>query len=89
MRRTLDKDFITNLFFETKPRGTIAVRKCCLPLNKVVAGGHEKIVELLLRNGADVNAQGGVYGTALQAASYGGHEKVVELLLSNGFIEFS
>jgi hypothetical protein len=34
------------------------------------AGGF---VELLLRKGADVNAQGGKYGTALQAASYGGH----------------
>lgn len=31
-----------------------------------------------------VNAQGGVYGSALQAASRGGHEKVVQLLLNPG-----
>ncbi|KAF2186078.1 hypothetical protein K469DRAFT_574043, partial [Zopfia rhizophila CBS 207.26] len=50
-------------------------------------GGHEKVVEMLLSNGADVNAQGGSYeGTALQAASTRGHEKVVELLLSNGAV---
>jgi Ankyrin repeats (3 copies) len=47
-------------------------------------GGYEKIVELLLNRGADVNAQGGHYGNALQAASYGGHEKIVELLLKRG-----
>lgn len=29
----------------------------------------------------DVNAQGGIYGNALQAASVGGHEKVVKMLL--------
>ncbi|SLM39321.1 P-loop containing nucleoside triphosphate hydrolase [Lasallia pustulata] len=38
---------------------------------------------LLLKNGADVNAQGGHHGNALQAASHGGHESVVQLLLKN------
>jgi ankyrin repeat domain-containing protein 50 len=33
---------------------------------------------------ADVNAQGGFFGNALQAASEGGHEKVVQMLLSAG-----
>jgi hypothetical protein len=47
-------------------------------------GGHERIVELLLAKGADVNAQGGLFGNALQAASYGGHERIVELLLAKG-----
>jgi len=46
--------------------------------------GDEEEVELLLDEGADVNAQGGEYGNALQAASYGGHAKVVELLLDKG-----
>jgi hypothetical protein len=41
-------------------------------------------LELLLSKGADVNAQGGQHGNALQAASLGGHDKVVELLLSKG-----
>ena len=34
-------------------------------------GGHEKVVQMLLDARADVNAQGGYYGNALQAASYG------------------
>jgi ankyrin repeat protein len=41
-------------------------------------------VKLLLGKGADVNAQGGPYGTALCAASSGGHEQVVKLLLNKG-----
>jgi hypothetical protein len=35
----------------------------------------------LLENKADVNAEGGGYGSALQAASEKGHEQVVKLLL--------
>ncbi|KAH7010690.1 uncharacterized protein B0I36DRAFT_378566 [Microdochium trichocladiopsis] len=38
----------------------------------------------LLGEGADVNAQGGDYGNALQAASDGGHREVVQLLLDKG-----
>ena len=38
---------------------------------------------MLLDKGADVNAQGGTYGSALQAASFGGHHKVVRLLLNH------
>ena len=30
-----------------------------------------------------MNAQGGEYGNALQAASYGNHKDIVELLLEN------
>jgi ankyrin repeat protein len=41
-------------------------------------------VKLLLDKGADVNAQGGYYGNALQAASSDGHEAVVKLLLNKG-----
>lgn len=33
--------------------------------------GYEKVVQLLLEKGAEVNAQGGEYGNALQAASFG------------------
>jgi hypothetical protein len=36
---------------------------------------------MLLDKDADVNAQGGEYGNALQAASAGGHEQVVKTLL--------
>jgi ankyrin repeat protein len=41
-------------------------------------------VTLLLEKGADVNAQGGYFGNALQAASSGGHDSVVTLLLDKG-----
>ncbi|KZP27544.1 hypothetical protein FIBSPDRAFT_730607, partial [Athelia psychrophila] len=42
------------------------------------------IVRLLLEKGADVNAPGGYYGNALQAASEGGHDVIVRLLLEKG-----
>ncbi|CAN9393024.1 unnamed protein product [Alternaria alternata] len=45
---------------------------------------HCAMAELLLDKGADVNAQGGRYGNALQAASAKGHEQVVKTLLKAG-----
>ena len=41
-------------------------------------------MELLLERGADVNAQGGKFGNALQEASYRGHIGIVKLLLERG-----
>jgi ankyrin repeat protein len=38
--------------------------------------GRKHVVKLLLDKGADVSAQGGYYGNALQAASSDGHEQV-------------
>jgi ankyrin repeat protein len=46
--------------------------------------GCDKIVQLLLDRGADVNTQGWEYGSALQAASYEDHDKIVQLLLDRG-----
>ncbi|KAH0538447.1 hypothetical protein FGG08_004945 [Glutinoglossum americanum] len=46
--------------------------------------GFDSITEELLAKGADVNAQGGHYGDALQAASYGGHNQVIQRLLEKG-----
>ncbi|KAJ7266756.1 ankyrin repeat-containing domain protein [Mycena rebaudengoi] len=42
------------------------------------------MVQLLICQGANVNAKGGGYGNALQAASRNGHEAVVQLLLDRG-----
>jgi hypothetical protein len=46
--------------------------------------GQEKVVSMLIEAGADVNAQGGHYGNALQAASWDGQEKVVSMLIERG-----
>ncbi|KAJ6527979.1 ankyrin repeat-containing domain protein [Mycena vulgaris] len=43
-----------------------------------------ELVRLLLDSGADVNAQGGMWETALAAASFRGFTFVVQLLLDNG-----
>jgi ankyrin repeat protein len=45
---------------------------------------YETTVKILLDAGADVNTQGGYYGTALQAASSNGEEMVVKILLDAG-----
>ena len=45
---------------------------------------HERIVELLLNQGPDINAQGGDYSTALPVASERGRDEIVELLLGKG-----
>ncbi|PZD28104.1 multiple ankyrin repeat protein single kh domain protein, partial [Pyrenophora tritici-repentis] len=55
-----------------------------MPLYYAANLGLGTITRLLLEQGADVNAQGGVYGNALQAASAGGHEQVVKMLLDKG-----
>jgi ankyrin repeat protein len=46
--------------------------------------GLSMVTKLLLGKGADVNAQGGSHGSALQAASAKGYEQVVEILLEGG-----
>ncbi|KAJ1329892.1 ankyrin repeat domain-containing protein 50 [Microdochium nivale] len=47
-------------------------------------GENKKFVQLLLDEGANVNAQGGYFGNALQAASSTGNQTVVQLLLDKG-----
>ena len=47
----------------------------------------EAAVQELLTVGTDVNAPGGYYGNALQAASYRGQEKVVKMLMNAGAMQ--
>ena len=42
------------------------------------------MIQLLLNKGADINAQGGYYDSALQIASFQGNEAVIRLLLNEG-----
>ena len=55
-----------------------------LPLYYVAFVGLSEVVESIVRQNTDINAQGGFYGNALQAASVEGHEKVVQMLLDRG-----
>ncbi|EDU41188.1 vegetative incompatibility protein HET-E-1 [Pyrenophora tritici-repentis Pt-1C-BFP] len=55
-----------------------------MPLYYVALLGFSTVTRLLLDKGAEVNAQGGGYGNALQAASAGGYEQVVKTLLNAG-----
>jgi hypothetical protein len=46
--------------------------------------GLPAVVTKLLSNGAEVDAEGGLYSTSLHAASAQGHKEIVQLLLDNG-----
>ncbi|KAF2242108.1 ankyrin, partial [Trematosphaeria pertusa] len=46
--------------------------------------GSPDLIDAMLNHGADINAEGGVYGTALTVAVYSGSLSSVELLLSRG-----
>ncbi|KAK4243683.1 DNA methylase, N-6 adenine-specific, conserved site [Corynascus novoguineensis] len=50
----------------------------------LIGQGVDRIIQLLLNKGADVNAQGGQFGTALQAAVYTGATEIIQLLLNKG-----
>ncbi len=54
------------------------------PLYYVALNGCLGLASSLIDGGADVNAEGGVYGNALCAASARGHPEVVQLLLDKG-----
>ncbi|KFY03640.1 hypothetical protein V490_00108, partial [Pseudogymnoascus sp. VKM F-3557] len=66
----------------TMPNFRRELDSCPNPMYYTSLTGLANTTSRLLQEGADVNAQGGFYGNALQAASYGGHDKIVELLLS-------
>lgn len=54
------------------------------PLHEAVAGGHHKIVEFLLENGAHINCRANRGYTPLHLAAKNGHEECVKVLLNHG-----
>lgn len=67
-----------------KPDLNLETGRILSPLYYMSCLGVTGVVELLLKKGANVNAEGGYHGNALSAASERGHEKVVRLLLDQG-----
>jgi len=53
-------------------------------LHYAAGEGHTKVVELLIANGADVNAKDEVGWTPLHLAAYWGGKDIVELLIATG-----
>jgi hypothetical protein len=51
------------------------------PLYYAAMEGHSAVITLLCERGADINAQGGYYGTVLQAACHRGNLEIVKALL--------
>ncbi|KAJ7879750.1 hypothetical protein B0H14DRAFT_2566600 [Mycena olivaceomarginata] len=64
--------------------GQISATTLTMGLHGASYYGHCQMIELLIENGADVNGQGGHFGTALQAASAEGAEAIVRLLIEKG-----
>ncbi|KAL5344963.1 hypothetical protein ACLOAV_009916 [Pseudogymnoascus australis] len=76
------------LYDPDKASGTPNFRReldsCPNPLYYASLGGIANTANRLVEEGANVNAKGGDFGNALQAASARGHDKIIEVLLSKG-----
>ncbi|KAI6285041.1 hypothetical protein MCOR26_001741 [Pyricularia oryzae] len=81
-----DAKGLENLVWEPWDKGDLNnFEKVVAPLLYYMAGGNVLCaVEKVLNDGADVNAQGGEYGNALQAASFKGHKEIVQTLVDKG-----
>lgn len=71
---------------EPMSESTLSKERTAIASNLYYAStcGLSRVVQLLLDTGVDVNAEGGDYGNALQAASANGHLEIVRILLDRG-----
>jgi ankyrin repeat protein len=53
-------------------------------LHYAAYGGHKEIAELLIAEGADVNAKDEDGVTPLHEAAFGGYKEIAELLIAKG-----
>jgi ankyrin repeat protein len=67
-----------------KPLGNGGFNRDLSRLLTAIEFQKEMLVRFLVENGADVNAQGGVYGSALSAPEAQGEYSIVRFLLENG-----
>ncbi|KAF5300066.1 hypothetical protein FQA39_LY11258 [Lamprigera yunnana] len=70
-------NYCMDLDSETESNHDTALTLAC-------AGGHEELVELLIKRGADIEHRDKKGFTPLILAATAGHEKIVEILLNNG-----
>ncbi|KAL5462753.1 hypothetical protein PMIN06_001446 [Paraphaeosphaeria minitans] len=68
---------------EDKPNMQKGRESIAAPLYYAALLSLNTITKMLLDQGAEINAQGGEFGNALQAASQAGHERIVKTLLGN------
>ena len=64
--------------------GTDVNDEFAFPLHLAASCGHKEIAELLIANGADVNAKTDDEETPLNLAAFEGHKEIAELLIANG-----
>jgi ankyrin repeat protein len=69
---------------QSSPNLTKGLKSIASPLYYASLLGLHTITKLLVEEDADVDARGGSYGNALQAAAANGHKAVVELLIDAG-----
>ncbi|KAF2465247.1 ankyrin, partial [Lindgomyces ingoldianus] len=74
----------TPLTFNAAVLGEYSPDKHGSALQAAAFSGHDEMVGLLIKSGAEVNFYGGWYGTALQAAAVGGNLAVVKRLIAQG-----
>ncbi|XP_019647802.1 PREDICTED: death-associated protein kinase dapk-1-like [Branchiostoma belcheri] len=80
VRRELEKGMDVNMGLQTHPYlGWFGVTL----LHVACSGGHDEVVELLIKNQADLNVTNKNGDTGLHVACRWGHDKVVELLIRN------